>query len=256
MKNTHKKFNKQLSVLAGAVIAASSSQAAFDQGNAVLFAYNGSNDNTYFVDLGVSGQDLVDAASVNVTDSGLAGFLSSNAGAQWTVIASVNDTTSVGGPPAAGQSLANSGVVSSSSTGSAVGTDGTTNGQQRDIMNAWLADVQAASGGSASFGVDGTDPVSSDSARNGGFFNNSLISVGSTSALFYSQANPADGTTFADANVVSQVGTAGDAAQSAASLAADGSFSANTGAAVVPVPAAAWLFGSALVGLTVVRRRK
>ncbi|MDG1937365.1 MAG: hypothetical protein P8I62_00685, partial [Pseudomonadales bacterium] len=65
MKNTHKKFNKQLSVLAGAVLAASSSQAAFDQGNAVLFAYNGSNDNTYFVDLGVSGQDLVDAASVN-----------------------------------------------------------------------------------------------------------------------------------------------------------------------------------------------
>ncbi|MDG1937640.1 MAG: VPLPA-CTERM sorting domain-containing protein, partial [Pseudomonadales bacterium] len=137
-----------------------------------------------------------------------------------------------------------------------VGTDGTTNGQQRDIMNAWLADVQAASGGSASFGVDGTDPVSSDSARNGGFFNNSLISVGSTSALFYSQANPADSTTFADANVVSQIGTAGDAAQSAASLAADGSFSANTGAAVVPVPAAAWLFGSALAGLTVVRRRK
>ncbi|MDB2410405.1 VPLPA-CTERM sorting domain-containing protein, partial [Pseudomonadales bacterium] len=98
--------------------------------------------------------------------------------------------------------------------------------------------------------------VSSDSARNGGFFNNSLISVGSTSALFYSQANPADGTTLADANVVSQIGTAGVASQSAASLAADGSFSANTGAAVVPVPAAAWLFGSALAGLTVVRRRK
>ena len=91
---------------------------------------------------------------------------------------------------------------------------------------------------------------------NGGFFNNSLISVGSTSALYYSQANPADSTTLADANVVSQVGTAGTSAQSAALLSGSGEFSANTGATVVPVPAAAWLFGSALAGLTVVRRRK
>ena len=105
MKNTKTMFNKKLSVLAGAVLAASSSQAAFDQGNAVLFAYNDSNDNTYFVDLGVTGQDLVNGSSVSITNSGLASFLGSNAGAQWTVIASVNDTTAVGGPPAAGASL-------------------------------------------------------------------------------------------------------------------------------------------------------
>ena len=253
MKNTKTIFNKKLSVLAGAVLAASSSHAAFDQGNAVLFAYDSADNDTYFLDLGVSGQDLVNAESVTVNDSGLAGFLSSNTGAQWTVIASVNDTTAVGGPPAGGQSLLNSGVVGSSSTGSAVGTDGTTNDQQRAIMNAWLSDVQAASGGLNSFGVAGTDPVSSDAARNGGFFNNSLISVDSSSALYYSQANPADSTTFADANVVYQVGTAGIPAQTAALLTSDGTFSANT---AVPVPAAAWLFGSALAGLVCVRRKK
>jgi len=246
-------IKKKLGVLAAAVAAASSAHAAFDQGNAVLFAYDSADNDTYFVDLGVSGQDLVDQTSVNLTDSGLAGFLSSNAGAQWTVIASVNDTTSVGGPPAGGASLLNSGVVGSSATGSAVGTDGTTNDQQRSIMNAWLSDVQAASGGLSSFGVAGTDPVSSDAARNGGFFNNSLISVGSSSALYYSQANPADSTTFADANVVTQVGTDG-AILSAALLSDTGAFSANVSA--VPVPAAAWLFGSALAGLTLARRRK
>ena len=247
-------IKKKLGVLAAAVAAASSAHAAFDQGNAVLFAYDSADNDTYFVDLGVSGQDLVDQTSVNLTDSGLAGFLSSNAGAQWTVIASVNDTTSVGGPPAGGASLLNSGVVGSSATGSAVGTDGTTNDQQRSIMNAWLSDVQAASGGLSSFGVAGTDPVSSDAARNGGFFNNSLISVGSSSALYYSQANPADSTTFADANVVTQVGTDG-AILSAALLSDTGAFSANNVSAV-PVPAAAWLFGSALAGLTLARRRK
>jgi len=247
-------IKKKLGVLAAAVAAVSSAHAAFDQGNAVLFAYDSADNDTYFVDLGVSGQDLVDATSVNLTDSGLAGFLSSNAGAQWTVIASVNDTASVGGPPAAGASLLNSGVVGSSSTGTAVGTDGTTNDGQRLTLNAWLSDVQTASGGLSSFGVDGDNPVSSDAARNGGFFNNSLISVGSSSALYYSQANPADSTTLADANVVTQVGTDGPNL-SAALLSDTGEFSANNVSAV-PVPAAAWLFGSALAGLTLARRRK
>ena len=246
-------LNKKLGVLATAVAAVSTAHAAFDEGNAVLFAYDSADNDTYFVDLGVTGQDLVNATEVNITDSGLASFLGSNAGAQWTVIASVNDTTSVGGPPAAGASLLNSGVVGSSTTGSSVGLSGQDNDTQRATLNDWLAQVQTASAGSSSFGVAGTDPASADAARNGGFFNDSLISVGSTSALFYSQANPADSATLADAALVTQVGTAGTAAQSAASLTAGGEFSANT---AVPVPAAAWLFGSALAGLAVVRRRK
>ena len=248
MNNTKKTLNKKMSILAGAVLAASSSQAAFDEGNAVLFAY-ASDDATYFVDLGVTGQDLANSASVDISDAGLGAFLTSNPSAQWTVVASINDTTRVAGPPAAGASLANSGVVGTSLSGSAVGTTGSSNDTQRATLNDWLSNVQAAAGGSNSFGVEGTDPVSANAPRNGGFFNDSLIAVGSASALFYSQANPASGATLADANVVNLVG---GTFNYQAELSSDGTFTANA----VPVPAAAWLFGSALAGLGVVRRKK
>jgi len=247
-------IKKKLGVLAGAVLLASSAQAYFDQGNAVLFAYDVDDDDTYFVDLGVTGQDLVNEASVDFTDPGLATFLSNNPSAQWTIIASVNDTDLVGGPPAAGASLANAGVVSTSTSGNpAVGTSSDTLTQQ-GIMNDWLALVQTASGGLAAFSVDGTDPVSANAPRNGGFFNDSLIAVGASSAIFYSQADPADGATQANDSVTNQVGTAGTLAQSAASLGYGGEIEVNV--AAVPVPAAAWLFGSALAGLTVIRRGK
>ena len=249
-------IKKKLGVLAGAVLLASSAQAAFDQGNAVLFAYDAADDDTYFVDLGVTGQDLVNAASVDLTDAGLATFLSNNAGAQWTIIASVNDTDVVGGPPALGASLANNGVVSTSTSGSPAELVGSGAIAQAGIMNDWLALVQTASGGLDSFGVAGTDPVSANAPRNGGFFNDSLIAVGGSSAIFYSQANPADGALQSDPALTTQVGTAGTALQSAASLGNDGSVQVNVSTAVVPVPAAAWLFGSALAGLTVIRRRK
>ena len=242
-------IKKKLGVLAGAVLLASSAQAAFDT-NAVLYAWDSADNDTYFVDLGVSAQAIVDGTNVSLVDSGLEAFLAANAGSQWTIIGSINDTDLVGGPPAAGQSLANSGVVSTSLSGSAVGTDGTTNDQQRIIMNDWLADIEAASGGSSSFGVAGTDPVASGAARNGGFLDDSLIAVGGTSGIYYSQANPADGTTFADANVVTQVGVGG--VNTTASASAFGEIEVTA----VPVPAAAWLFGSALAGLTVIRRRK
>jgi len=241
-------IKKHVSLLAAAV-ATASAQAAFDEGNAILFAYDSTDNDTFFLDLGVTGQQLVDGATVNVTSAGLSAFLSSNPGSEWTVIASVNDTDVVGGAPAAGASLLNSGVVGSSTTGSAVGTDGTTNDQQRATMNGWIADMQAAAGGLQEFSVAGTDPVSSDSARNGGFFNGSLIGVDATANLYYSQANPADSTTMADPNVVTAITSA---AGGLAGLTAGGTFTANA----VPVPAAAWLFGSALMGLSVVRRRK
>ena len=54
-------IKKKLGVLAAAVAAVSSANAAFDEGNAVLFAFDSADNDTYFVDLGVSGQDLVNA---------------------------------------------------------------------------------------------------------------------------------------------------------------------------------------------------
>lgn len=243
-------IKKKLGVLAAAVAVASTANAAFDTGNAVLYAY-ADNDDSYFVDLGVTGQDLVNGATVDISDSGLAAFLSTNAGAQWSVIASVNDTASVGGPPSNTASLANSGVVSTSTSGSAVASSGSDNEVQRNTMNAWLADVQAAAGGSSSFFLAGTDPASADPARNGGFLNDSLIAVGSASDLFYAQANPSDGASIADNVVTNGVGTLGAAS---ASLASNGDIDINVNP--VPVPAAAWLFGSALAGLSIARRRK
>lgn len=269
-------MNKNINLLAAAMLTASSAHAAFDEGNAVLFAYDQADDDTYFVDLGVTGQDLVSGATVYFADAGLATFLANNAGAQWTIIASVNDTVNVVGPPAAGASLANSGVVGTSLSGSAVGNDGTTNDQQRIIMNDWLAQVQAASAGASSFGVAGTDPSSADAARNGGFFNNSLIAVGDGALTYYSRANPNDGSSIADPNVVTQLGYHVDFpvdpnyGYSAGSAHLDTSGTIQINAiclgnwspycapppSAVPIPATAWLFGSSLIGLALARRRK
>ena len=246
-------IKKQLGVLAAAVVAASSAQAAFDT-NAVLFAYDSSTDDTYFVDLGVTADALNGEASVEITDTGLASWLSTHAGAQWSVIGTVNDTTAVGGPPAAGKSLVNNGIVSSSSTGSAVASTGSTMQQQQATLNTWLSLVEANSTGS-SFAASGLDVWSANSSINNGGFNNSLIGLDSASALFYTQADPSTGASLSDAVVTNQVGTAGTGAQSAALLGSDGSFSANVSATVVPVPAAAWLFGSALAGLVIARRK-
>jgi len=247
-------IKKQLGVLAAAVAAVSSANAAFDEGDAMLYAWNSDNDNTYFVDLGVTGSDLTNAATVDFTDSGLASWLGTNSGATWTIVGSVNDTSAVGGPPATGSSYANSGVVSSA-TGSTAFSSGSNADTGRVTLNNWMADINTASGGSSSFSVDGTDPVSADSNRNAAFFNGAQIDVGSFSGLFYGQADPSDGALLSQPVAVSQVGTSGDPSQSAAFLGSDGSISANVAVTAVPVPAAAWLFGSALAGLAVVRRK-
>ncbi len=240
-------IKKKLGVLAAAVAVASTANAAFEEGNAVLYAWDSADNDTYFVDLGA--QDFGTNGAFIGTDAGLASWLGSQTSVSWSVVQTVNDTTPVGGPPAPGQSLLNSGIVSTSTDGASVGTDGTTNGQQQDTLNAWLAQVQAASGGSTSFSVAGTDPEAASSERNGLGFGSSMIALDATSDLFDSQANPADGATLADANVVTAVGAQGTLS---ASLSASGDIKVNA----VPVPAAAWLFGSALAGLSVVRRRK
>ena len=246
-------IKKQLGVLAAAVVAVSTAQAAFDT-NAVLFAYDSSTDDTYFVDLGVTADDLTNEASVHITDTGLGSWLSTRSGIEWSVIGTVNDTTAVGGPPASGKSLLNNGIVSSSTTGSAVAATGSTMQQQQATLNNWLSLVEANSTGS-SFAASGLDVWSANSSINNGGFNNSLIGLDSASALFYTQADPSDSASLAGAVVTNQVGTAGTDAQSAALLGSDGSFSANVSATVVPVPAAAWLFGSALAGLVIARRK-
>lgn len=254
-------IKKKIGVLAAAVVMASSANAAFDTGSAVLYAWDSATNDSYFVDLGVTGQDLVNSTTVNITDAGLGSWLGGHSGAQWSIIGTVNDTDKVGLgglPPflAGSLSLSNSGIVGTSANGSAVGGTGGLNASQQTILNDWISVIQGESTGS-SFSVAGTNPAAADGARNGSGLNNSMVNIGSASALFYAQASTVDGTTLASGTTeISQVGSEGTPSQTAALLSSDGSFSVNTGAAVVPVPAAAWLFGSALAGLTVVRRRK
>ena len=236
-----------------------SANAAFDTGAAVLYAWDSGTNNSYFVDLGVTGQALVDGSTVVTTDTGLGGFLTSNPNATWSVISTINDTNKVAnsnnlpGFLTGGLSLINSGIVGTSLTGSPVGTTGGVNASQQTILNDWMAVIQTSAAGSSSFGVDGTDPAAADGSRNGTGLNASMISVGQTSALFYAQANTSDGVTLAaGATEVSQLGGSGPGAI-IADLTASGNF---TAASAVPVPAAAWLFGSALAGLGLVRRKK
>jgi hypothetical protein len=240
-------IKRNLGVLAAAVVATSGAQAAFDADNAILIAYDAADDDTYFLDLGVTAQQLVDGVTVDLTSAGLATFLSTNAGAGWTVLGAVNDPTSVGGAPAIGQSLANSGLVSSSTSGNPVGTVSSDNEAQKTVWLDWLSDIQAAAGAATEFSVAGTDPVSMSAPRNSGFINDSLIGVDAASSLWYAQAASADGALLSDPTEVSQLGALN------ALVGSTGDVEINVSA--VPVPAAAWLFGSALLGLGVVRRK-
>jgi len=249
-------IKKKLGVLAAAVAAVSSAHAAFDQGNAVLYAYESDSENTYFVDLGVTAQDLANSVSVDITDSGLSSWLSSNTGATWPVVGTINDSTLVGGPPAVGKSYANNGIIGTSLSASAVKSQTAQNLQQQETLNDWLDAVAVEANGATSVAIAGGTANASNTPRENGFFNSSAIGLGTAAALYYNQAANADGDTTAADTVFSQIGTGGTPSQSSAILTADGSFSANLDTTAVPVPAAAWLFGSALAGLAVVRRRK
>lgn len=242
-------IKKKLGVLAGAVLLASTAQAAFDQGDAVLYAWDSTNDDTYFVDLGVTAADL-GSAVVNITDAGLAAWLGTHSGAQWTILGTQNDATPVGGPPAIGKSVLNTGVVSTSTSGVAVAATSGDAIVQAAAINVLIADAQAESGGLTSFEQLGTDPAAANSSDASAGFTNSLNAFGASASIFYNQASPADGAQQSAASVTTQLGAINNATVTG------GLIQVNFSEVVVPVPAAAWLFGSALAGLTVVRRRK
>lgn len=266
---------KRITILSTAILAASSANAAFDEGAAVLFAYNPNNDNTYFVDLEVSARQLRDRVSVRLFDAGLASFIAGNAFVQWSVIGSINDPTPVAGPPNAGQSYIDSGVVSTSTTGNHVGIISIQNDGQRSIMNDWIQDVKAVSNSTTSFGLAGTHPSSANAARNASFFNDSLMGLNEYNELWYAQANPKYGAILSDSAVVTGYASPiiNDIENNScdyfgrAILTNAGHFQANQFYAAscdgvtpprqlppVPIPATAWLFGSALLGLVTARR--
>ena len=268
MKNNKLIFNKKVGLLTTAIIISSSGYAAFDEGAAVLYAttekhfiYDGlpfSYTESYFVDLGVTGQDLVNAVSVTVHDAGLGAWLNTRSDTQWGVISTVNDPSLVAvvaGPPAppwAPPSYTNSGIVGTSYTGSTVSYNGQTNEQLKSGINDLISVIQSESNGLSSFSFKQGENETAISPQNHMGFYNSMIGVGSVVPLFYVQADPSPGASLIDNVITSQIGTMGTPFQSAAFLSSDGTFTANA----VPIPAAAWLFGSALAGLGVARRKK
>lgn len=240
-------IKKKVGVLAGAVLLASSAHASFDQGTAVLYAWDSSNNDTYFVDLGVAAADL-GTASVDITSAGLASWLSTHAGAQWTILGTNNDATPVAGPPALGQSVLNTGVISTSSSGAIGFTSGADAIAQTLGINTFIEDANGQAGAATELEQLGTDPAAANSSDANAGFANSLIDIGTAASIFYVQADPSPNAVTSQDAVITQLGVDN------AIVLSDGTIQVN--AAVIPVPAAAWLFGSALAGLTVVRRRK
>jgi len=268
-------------LLASLLFSACPNAAFFNEGDAVLFAYNSTNDNTYFMDLGVSGQDLVNSSMVSITDSGLASFLSSNNKVEWGLLGSINDSSLVGGPPATSQSFFNSGIVGTSLLGNSSIDLGFQLEAKRLVLNSWIEDIQNLSGGSSSFGVNGSNNVSMDINRSTMFFDNNLAPAGYSinDFLWFAQTYPEYGSTLSDPISITNISPkykaecSDGAASSGTSLSTDGIFRNNAvlltppedcqswpisvdASSLVPIPSAVWLFGSTLLGLSLMRGRR
>lgn len=265
--------SKLTSVLLGSVILAGSAQAAIQDGTApgqnnaggselIFAAFDGNN--TYVRDLGISFGGIDDTSSFNfAADGDLLGLIGGGS-VQWTVLASDNnlggsgtDASNYGSrllaTSASGSSVFNQGLATnrvSSLTQAANNTDSFTttanfqpghagtvadNGASVDGASAWnnLITLAGGVGGSASVtGVLGSSLEFLLYGHTGDV----------TSSPFGSSYSPTD--VFANL-----LGTW--------SLGVDGLLTYNgANASVVPVPAAVWLFGSALLGLVGVGRRK
>jgi len=224
-------INKKLSILAGAVLAASSAQAAFDSDSLVFVAVNGAGD-TYVADLGTLGTFA--GSSTSVDTIGIGGTYS------WTVVGTNQTSTPLAAPPGLYAPTADTGVLSTTSTtGSTTISTSQNVGAELAGVQSWLSDVQQAAAGASSVTI---------SAGNAGEYLAGMQVAHQGSSM---QSGNGDFDLF---GIYQNEGAA-----NSTPVIADGlvtfNFDGSTVSAV-PVPAAAWLFGSALAGLTVIRRRK
>jgi len=232
-------MNKKLTVLASAIAVAGSAQASFEPGTTFLYvAKSGDPADTFAVDLGVNGA----TSAGSFTATGLSAWLD-GASANFAVVGSAEGSTKVGGTPFAPTN--DDSVVSTALSAS----DGIANNAAgvRTLVgsaNDWLVSLNAAD--TNNDGIVEVDSSNADAAASGTravlFMNNALTDIASSSALF---ASTATGDSSASTSAIGslQVSITGDSISIA-------------DPAPIPVPAAAWLFGSALAGLSVVRRRK
>lgn len=230
-------INKKLSVLAAAIVA-SSAQASFDSDTMSFVAVNDSGD-TYVADLG-SSSILAGAFSVSVDGSALAALGTY----EWTIVGANSTNSPLAAPPGNYSPTADTGVISATAgndTSVSTVATGALVASERTAVNSWLADVNAADG-------DGDGSVSIAGGNAGEFLAGMQVAhqggamqsgIGSVNLLGIYQAAGSN-TTAPDVSILNSNPVTFDGSTVSA----------------VPVPAAAWLFGSALAGLTVIRRRK
>jgi hypothetical protein len=241
--------------------------AAFEPGKAILYAYDAYDGDTYFLDLQTTAVQAIDTEWVisgenqtasfeifpSFDDSGFAMFLSSNPGAQYSIIGSIEGVTQ-------------NGYISSSLTGIQVGPSGLDILTQQTIMNNWIADIKTASNGDSSFSVAGTHPISANPSRNNSFFEHSLVSIDSAVLIYFSQTDPSASSPLTDPALVTMISSElYEGPFASVSVGADGRvsgiqcLSVDCGGTLqlktVPLPAGIYLYLSGLVGLGLIKRR-
>jgi hypothetical protein len=229
-------INKKIGVLAAAVMVASTAQASFESNSQVFIAVDAVSSDTYVLDLGAAGSAF-DEATTGLTFANYS----------WTVVGgSVGSAgNEIAGPPAGNtgtyQGYSDEGIYSLGATEDNKAVTIRTNGNVASKVaayNTWLGQISTAASGAnfvvISNGVQGDYTDGLQAEYNAGRMQ---TGVGSSDLGFIGQV--------AGSNTLSSIVTADK------SVSFDGS-----SVSAVPVPAAAWLFGSALAGLTVIRRRK
>lgn len=230
-------INKKIGTLAAAILAASSAQAAFE----VAFVAVDGDGTTYVHDMG--DYSNIAPSSISTTFASESTFDSSDY--SWTIVGTTSTTNElVAAPPGGGSAVyADTGIVtlSSGAPSSVSIANHSSLGNEVGGIAGWLSTVAGLASGNASVLIanDSSDIYTSGQQA---AFHSAQMQSGSggsyqLNTMFYSASDSP--LAFIDLNGGSVFGV---------------SFDGTT--AAVPVPAAAWLFGSALAGLTVVRRRK
>ena len=234
-------MKKQLSILAGSVLLASSAQAAITAGDAAtdssaILVLTGSL-GSFVVDTGISAGDLATGTGFSVSIAGADAAVGGITG-----YALFGALAADGGTAALGYADAGFGYVAAGGANPLLAGD--LQGLN-DQINTYIGNTSA--GGFFAAGTLQNLPNNTWAAAN------TLVqNAGDVTQIFTSTetAVSTDGVVSGPIDILGP-----NAAVEGAYIGAGDTFNVTNEQTVIPVPAAAWLFGSALVGLGVVRRK-
>lgn len=267
-------IKKKLGLLAASVLVASGANAAIDAGgqnfgangcdfncwagtdsDVVFFAHDSSDVNgSYFANLTALSEGVI------TVDSILAGgAFSQDVGADfslydtWGIFATSNDIQTTYSYQKAGVALGGILANSGAPVGGIGGAENTTD-STGGFNNAWIAEINAAVAGNEGAVATGDAADFNNSIGRSANPGTNLVGLSDTANLFLFGILD----TTPEGNFPGAAGVGIDELSAFHSLLAgvsvDGQY-VGINSAVIPVPAAAWLFGSALLGLGVVRRK-